>query len=112
MNRDIIFIESNAFKTEFKRLSKKYHSLPDDINRIKQQIAENPEFGVDLGSGVKKIRFAIKDKNKGKSGGGRIITLNTLIKENKIALVILYDKSEFSNISDGFIKSIIKEEFL
>ena len=36
------------------------------------------DFGIDLGNNIRKIRIAIKSKNKGKSGGARVITYNLI----------------------------------
>lgn len=38
------------FKREFKRLSKKYHSLLDDLELWEKDIINNPFWGDDLGS--------------------------------------------------------------
>ena len=54
------------FKRQFKRLSKKYHSLKNDYDVWLKEISENPFVGDDLGGGVRKIRMAIADKGKGK----------------------------------------------
>lgn len=67
------------FKRQFKRLSKKYHSLIDDFESWKNEILKNPLVGDDLGSGVRKVRMSIGSKGKGKSGGARILTFNILI---------------------------------
>jgi len=94
------------FKKEFKRLSKKYTSLRDDMKELVDSLEENPTIGTPLGSDVYKIRLAIKSKNKGKSGGARVITY--LVDKNKIVyLISIYDKSEKISISDIEIKSII-----
>ena len=44
-------------------------------------------------------QFAIASKQKGKSGGARIITCVKLVK-SKIYLMAIYDKSEKENISE------------
>ena len=85
------------FKRQFKRLAKKYHSLKTDYGAWLDEIYKNPLVGDDLGGGVRKIRMAIADKGKGKSGGARILTLITI-----------YDKGEISNVKDEFIEFLIK----
>jgi hypothetical protein len=69
-------------------------------------VLENePELGTPLGNNTFKI--AIKSKGKGKSGGARIITF--LVTENReIYLLTIYDKSEFDNLDDKILKSIIE----
>ena len=69
-------------KRQFKRLAKKYHSLKTDYNAWLDEIYKNPLVGDDLGGGIRKIRMAIADKGKGKSGGARILTLNVKVSED------------------------------
>jgi hypothetical protein len=99
-----------TFDREYKRLKKKYKSLPDDLLLFEKDLTENPDIGVDLGGNVHKIRLAIKSKNKGKAGGARIITYTVLasISEMEILLITIFDKSEQDNISDTDIKQIMR----
>ena len=91
---------SPAFKRELKRLSKRYRSLESDLEQFIKSLIENPTQGVDLGSGLRKVRLAISSKNKGKSGGARVITYTLLLEqEGKLVLLTIYDKSERETIS-------------
>lgn len=65
---------TTSFKKAYKKLSKKYRSLESDVDALAAQLSENPHTGADLGGGVRKVRMAISDKGKGKSGGARVIT--------------------------------------
>lgn len=98
------------FARQFKRLAKKYRSLKEDFRKWREEIANNPLVGDDLGSGVRKIRIAISSKGKGKSGGARILTLNVLVKEDemKVTLLTIYDKGEISAVSDGYIEYLLQ----
>lgn len=91
-----------TFKKPFKQLSKRYRSLENDLLRLGKELKQNPQMGVDLGGGFRKIRMSITDKGKGKSGGARVITMNLLIaqEETEIGLYYIYDKSEKESISD------------
>ena len=71
------FIPSEEFMRQFKRLAKKYPSLVSDYDTFKKELHENPFQGSDLGSGTRKVRMAIASKGKGKSGGARVIKVNT-----------------------------------
>ncbi|MDP2336037.1 MAG: addiction module toxin RelE [Bacteroidota bacterium] len=104
-------ITTPEFDREYKRLKKKYRSLPEDLAALEQELIENPKLGVDLGSNFRKVRLAIKTKNKGKSGGARIITYSIVVSiiDAKIVLVIIYDKGEEQSISDSRIKQIINK---
>ena len=57
-----------VFDRNFKRLSKKYHSLHKDLGRLVDSIRKRPEQGTPIGHGCYKIRLAITSKAKGKSG--------------------------------------------
>ncbi len=63
-----------AFLREVKRLSKKYKSFKQDLERLQDELLANPTAGADLGDGVHKVRMAIASKNRGKSHGARVIT--------------------------------------
>jgi hypothetical protein len=53
----------------------------------------------EIGNVCYKIRLSIAGKNKGKSGGARLIT-HLKIQHNTIILLSIYDKSEQSTITD------------
>lgn len=101
----------SAFKREFKRLSKRYRSLKQDLLKLSEELMANPTLGVDLGSGVHKVRMAITSKGKGKSAGARVITLIIVLseEETEIGLHTIYDKSECENISDKELMDILKQ---
>jgi len=101
-------IPTPEFAREFKRLSKKYPSLKSDLTSLSNALKENPETGKSLGNNCYKIRMAISSKNKGKSGGARVITFAKIV-ESVIYLLSIYDKSEIESISDADLLSRIKE---
>ncbi|MCZ2223535.1 MAG: type II toxin-antitoxin system RelE/ParE family toxin [Chitinophagales bacterium] len=57
------------------------------------------------------MRLAVASKNKGKSGGMRILYLARIIKQ-KIYLFSIFDKSQQENISQKNIAEIFKNEGL
>jgi len=100
-------IPTDKFKKEAKRLIKKFPSLKAELINLSDKLENNPEIGTSLGNSSFKIRLAIKSKGKGKSGGARVITY--LVTQNKeVYLLTIYDKSEFENIDDRTLKSIIE----
>ena len=100
----------SEFKRQFRRLSKKYRSLIDDLEDFQEELIENPLQGIDLGRGVRKIRMAIGSKGKGKSGGARVLTLTVLVSEDAdVTLLTIYDKDEIDNVSDEYIRWLICE---
>ncbi len=71
-----------TFQKQAKRLAKRYKSFPDDLQKLVDELKQNATLGTPLGGNVYKIRLAISSKNKGKSGGARVIRL-TFIKSPK-----------------------------
>lgn len=102
-------ITTPTFDREYKRLKKKYNSLPGDLLLFEKELTQNANIGVDLGGNIRKVRISIKSKSKGKSGGARVITYTAIVSvsEKTILLVTIYDKSEVDTISDDEIKQII-----
>jgi mRNA-degrading endonuclease RelE of RelBE toxin-antitoxin system len=100
-------IPSDKFKKEAKRLIKKFPSLKQELASLNSILENHPETGTSLGNDTYKIRLAIKSKGKGKSGGARIITY-VINANNEVYLLTIYDKSEFENLDDKTIKSIIQ----
>jgi mRNA-degrading endonuclease RelE of RelBE toxin-antitoxin system len=88
-----------VFEKQAKRLSKKYASLKKELLDLVQELKQNPEQGTPIGKNCYKIRLAIASKNKGKSGGARVIT-NFVVTDETVYLLSIYDKSEKENLSD------------
>lgn len=105
------------FKSEAKPLLKKYKSLTNDLLKLEKELLINPRLGTPLGKDAYKIRLKISSKNKGKSGGARVISLidSTLVgfteqtsaEELTVNLLSIYDKSEVTNITDKELKDLI-----
>ena len=96
------------FKRDYKRLAKKYASLDSDMKELVEELKENPTLGTPLGNNAFKMRLAISSKNKGKSGGARIITY-FITEDNELYLLSIYDKSDQASISDKSIVALIKD---
>ncbi len=97
---------SEEFNRAFKRLKKRYHTLPDDIKRLLTSLVENPKQGVELYNGMRKVRVNFTSKGKGKRGGGRVI-IRLAVSETSLTFVYIYDKSDMSNVSDEFLDQVI-----
>ena len=106
----VTFNYTEEFYRQLKRLAKRYRSLADDIDVMQHELMENPEIGVSLGGGKRKIRLGVKSKGGGKRGGLRVITLNVVvdISDTCVNLLTIYDKKEISNVSDKYIDEIIR----
>ena len=57
---------TKSFDKEIKRLGKHYASIANDYAALLDELAQNPRLGIDLGSGLRKIRMQITSKGKGK----------------------------------------------
>jgi len=99
---------SPNFKKEAKRLSKKYPSLKSELKALFEELEENPTLGDPLGSNIYKIRLAIASKNKGKSGGARILSF-VKVMETTVLLFSIYSKGEIDTITDKQIQELIQE---
>ena len=103
-----------SFDKDVKKLSKKYKSFKTDLFKLRQLLSENPKSGIPIGNSCYKIRITIASKNKGKSGGDRVITHVISLNEADgiIFLLAVYDKSEQENISDNEINELLQEIIL
>lgn len=107
-----------SFKRQAKPLLKKYPSLIRELSQLESDLKENPRMGMPLGNNSFKIRLAPKSKNKGKSGGLRVIShLETEIlgyaeidgESITVILISIYDKNKTASISDKELKEFIRK---
>ena len=104
-----------SFAKELKALCKKHKSLKKDFEALKEEIETNPNIGVSLGEGLRKIRLNISSKNKGKSGGARVITHEILVEIDcqetmSVAFISIYDKSEYDTVDLDIVKKLVEED--
>lgn len=99
---------TDNFKKEAKKLIKKYASLRSELAELGKELAENPTLGTPLGNGVYKIRLSIASKNKGKSGGARLISFVKIIDET-VYLLSIYNKGNRDSISDKEIEDLMSD---
>lgn len=105
-----IYTISN-FDREVKKLAKKYPSIVTDLKSLLLDLMQNPFQGNALGNDCFKVRMAISSKNKGKSGGARVITCIKIVNES-ITLISIYDKSAQSDIPDHLLIQLLKNNDL
>ena len=98
---------SDDFKVAYKRLKKRHCSLEADFERLLLSLLNNPNQGVELTDGARKIRMAITSKRRGRSGGARVI-IRAKIVEDEWQLLYIYDKADYENISEVFLKDILQ----
>lgn len=100
-------IITRPFERRFKKLKKKHQSISSDLRKVVDILTTNPDLGIAMGSNCYKIRMSITSKNKGKSGGARVITYCKL-EDGEVFLLDIYDKSEQVSISDTELKFLLK----
>lgn len=102
------------FRIELKHLAKKYASIKEDYASFLNDLKTNPLIGKELGKHLRKVRFPIASKGKGKSGGARVITHTVLLEihDANITLLTIYDKSEKDNISDKELRRLMRKNGL
>lgn len=98
---------SDEFKTAYKRLKKRHKSLEADFERLLLSLQENPYQGVEILDDIRKIRMNITSKGRGKSGGARVI-IRVRIVMDELQLLYIYDKADFENVSDSYLRDILK----
>ncbi len=106
MNYKIIAIPS--FAKDLKILSKKHQSIKSNLENLLDNLSTNPFQGINLGNNCYKIRLAITSKQKGKSGGSRVI-FNIVITDFTIYLLTIFDKSEKENLTNKELKQLLKD---
>ena len=92
----------------------KFGYIPSFAKALKEEIETNPNIGVSLGEGLRKIRLNISSKNKGKSGGARVITHEILVEIDcqetmSVAFISIYDKSEYDTVDLDIVKKLVEE---
>ena len=99
----VTFNYTEEFYRQLKRLAKRYRSLADDLDALQHELMDNPNIGVSLGGGKRKIRIGVKSKGGGKRGGLRVITLNVVVEatDTCINLLTIYDKKEIPNLHNS-----------
>lgn len=96
----------SVFERQTKKLSKKYPSLKSDLSSLIQELKETPSIGTPLGNNCYKIRLAIQSKNKGKSGGARVL-IHIVFEEKNVYLLSIFDKTKKADISDNELKQLL-----
>lgn len=104
-------IYSDAFESKLKRFAKKFPSILDEIEKLAEQLEDDAQIGISLGSGLYKIRLSVESKGGGKSGGFRVISYIVYQEpeSSDVYLVTLYDKSEDNSFKKESLVKLIKK---
>jgi len=102
-------VEKTLYKKSYKKLSKQYKNIQNDIDNFINSIHSKDDLGTELKSNIFKVRIKNSDKNKGKSAGYRLISYLALV-ENELQLLYIYDKSKIENLTENEIDKLIIEQ--
>ena len=102
---------TSDFDRSAKSLVKRYRSFKSDLRDLIVSLEENPEQGIELSPGIRKLRMAITSKGRGKAGGARVITFTIVVSENtgRVYLMDLYDKADYSTVDVRTIQKRLKD---
>ena len=89
------------FARELKQLAKRYPSMKDDYRDFLDALRKSPLQGEPLGKHLRKVRFPIASKAKGKSGGARVITHTVLTEINEKTLEAPAELLENPEVSEA-----------
>lgn len=102
---------TKSFRRNLKPFVKRFASIVNDLEALKEELISNPQAGEPLGRDCYKVRMRIKAKNTGKSGGARVITCVKIVGQ-EIFLLTIYDKSEQASITDNERDDLLRESGL
>jgi mRNA-degrading endonuclease RelE of RelBE toxin-antitoxin system len=106
---DYHIVYAQSFKKCIRRLEKKYRHVRDDVRDAIKEILQYPRIGPTPPgwSGARKHRVANTDAQRGKSGGYRLVYLVEDQPTPTIYLLLLYSKSDQSDVSNYEIEQLL-----
>ena len=102
-------VEQELYTKAYKKLSKQYRHIQNDIDSFLDSIDSKEDLGIELKSNIFKVRIKNSDKNKGKSAGYRLISYLAII-DNALHLLYIYDKSKLENLTEKEIDNLILQQ--
>ena len=99
-------IEKRLYQKSYKKLSKHYKNIEKDVDNFLYSIKSKDDLGIEIKSNIFKVRIKNSNKNRGKSGGYRLISYLAII-ENELNLLYIYDKSKIENLTENEIDKLI-----
>ncbi len=106
-SKDFEVIPILPFQRQAKKLVKKFPSLKKELAALLESLGTEPTQGTPLGGDCYKIRLSIASKNKGKSGGARVITC-VILADEEVYLLSIYDKADRSSLNDKEIRDLLE----
>lgn len=88
-------------------MAKKYPHIKEDFLLLRNILRVDPITGNDpLGRDIFKVRMQISDKNKGQSGGARVI-IQVKIIDKVVYVLSVYNKSVLETMIDKAITQLL-----
>lgn len=102
---------ARPFKRSVKKLTKRYPRVKEDVRTAVEVLLQTPNLGAVIpgGSGVRKLRVRNTDLQKGKSAGYRLLYFVVDGPTGIIYLLLLYAKSDRSDITHRELKDLLTE---
>lgn len=97
----------DLFDKQFKKLSKKYNLIKDDLLNFIDNFEDYHKHSITIKNNLHKIRIANSNKNKGKSAGYRVYYYVKI--GDSIHLLSIYDKSEIEMINEKTLNQYIND---
>ncbi len=99
-------VPTDVFLSDAKKLAKKYPKIKEDFFDLRNILKKDPITGNDsLGDDMYKVRMQISDKNKGQSGGARVI-IQVKIIDKVVYVLSVYDKGKIDNLIDKQLQKL------
>jgi len=95
------------FDKQFKKLSKKYNLIKDDVKELVNNFDDLHLQSTSIKTNLYKIRLANTNKNKGKRAGYRIYYYIKI--ETTVYFLTIYDKSEIQMVDESVLVDLINK---
>lgn len=97
----------SLFDKQFKKLSKKYNFIKDDVKDFISNFNNVHQEAISIKGNLYKIRLSNSNKNKGKSAGYRIYYYVKI--NDTVYLLTIYDKSQIESINENSLTQYVNE---
>jgi mRNA-degrading endonuclease RelE of RelBE toxin-antitoxin system len=113
MSFEFRFLE--RFNRSVKKLKKRFPQLAKDLEKEFERLEANPQMGVVIPDdyGIRKLRVASSDMQRGKSGGFRVLykLSSEDAQDNLIAtMLFVYTKVDQEDVSTELLELLNEEE--
>ena len=100
-----------SFDRSIKRLERHFPHVKDDVRIAIGLLTKEPRTGVVIpgSSGIRKLRVRNTDQTRGKIGGYRLVYYVTDSPVPTIYLLLLYSKSDKSDVTSQELKQLLNE---